>query len=102
MEKTDRAAVVAAGFDWSDLGTWGSVWDAADKDEAGNVVDRRRRRSSTPRGNYVSTDRPPIGVVGVDDLVVVASDDAVLVAPRAALRRGQGAGRRRQRASPRR
>ena len=34
------------------------------------------------RGNYVSTDRPLVGVVGLEDVVVVASDDAVLVAPR--------------------
>jgi len=33
-------------------------------------------------GNYVSSDRPTIGLVGVENLVVVASDDVVLVAPR--------------------
>jgi mannose-1-phosphate guanylyltransferase/mannose-6-phosphate isomerase len=30
----------------------------------------------------VSTDRPTIGIVGLHDIVVVASDDVVLVAPR--------------------
>jgi mannose-1-phosphate guanylyltransferase/mannose-6-phosphate isomerase len=82
MEKTDRAAVVAAGFDWSDIGTWSAVWDAASRDEAGNarsgdavIVDSR--------GTYVATTRPRVGVVGVDNIVVVASDDAVLVTSRA-------------------
>ncbi len=82
MEKTARAAVVEAAFDWSDLGTWGSVWEAADKDERQNVVKGEVTLVSAS-GNYVSSDRPTIGIVGVDDLVVVASDDVVLVAPRA-------------------
>jgi mannose-1-phosphate guanylyltransferase / mannose-6-phosphate isomerase len=81
MEKTDRAAVVAAEFDWSDLGTWHSVWDAADKDEAGNAVVGEAVLVGA-RGNFISTDRPLVGLVGVEDMVVVASDDAVLVAPR--------------------
>ena len=81
MEKTDRAAVVAAQFDWSDLGTWHSVWDAAEKDDAGNAVVGEAVIVGA-RGNFVSTDRPLVGLIGVDDLVVVASDDAILVAPR--------------------
>ncbi len=82
MEKTTRAAVIDAAFDWSDLGTWGSVWEAADKDEHRNVVQGEVTLVSA-FGNYVSSDRQTIGIVGVDDLIVVASDDTVLVAPRA-------------------
>ncbi len=81
MERTARAAVIDAGFDWSDLGTWGSVWEAADKDEQQNVTQGRVTLLSAS-GNYVSSDGTAIGLVGVDDLVVVASDDTVLVAPR--------------------
>lgn len=81
MEKTARAAVIEASFDWSDLGTWGSVWDAADKDDARNVVTGDVTLVSAS-GNYVSSDRPTIGLVGVDNLIVVASDDVVVVAPR--------------------
>ena len=81
MEKTDKAAVVEAQFDWSDLGTWSSVWDAADKDETGNAVFGEAVLVDA-RGSFVSSDRPMVGIIGVDDLIVVASDDAVLVAPR--------------------
>jgi mannose-6-phosphate isomerase-like protein (cupin superfamily) len=48
---------------------------------AGNVVEGAATLVSAS-GNYVSTDRPTIGIVGLDDIVVVASDDTVLVAPR--------------------
>ncbi|MCB1499350.1 MAG: mannose-1-phosphate guanylyltransferase/mannose-6-phosphate isomerase [Bauldia sp.] len=81
MEKTARAAVIDAAFDWSDLGTWDSVWAAVWKDAEGNAVQGDATLVAAS-GNFVSTDRPTIGLLGVDDLVVVASDDTVLVAPR--------------------
>jgi mannose-1-phosphate guanylyltransferase/mannose-6-phosphate isomerase len=81
MEKTGNAAVVATGFDWSDLGTWSSVWDAAGKDAAGNATVGDVVLVET-KGTYVDTDRPLVGVLGVSDLVVVVSDNQVLIAPR--------------------
>ena len=81
MEKTANAAVADARFDWSDLGTWGAVWDAGSRDAAGNVaIGDAVLVDATD--SYVSTSRPKVGVVGVSDVVVVATDDAVLVASR--------------------
>ncbi len=83
MEKTVNAAVADARFDWSDLGTWGAVWDADSRDAAGNVAVGDAVLVDT-KDSYVSTSRPKVGVVGVSDIVVVATDDAVLVASRKA------------------
>ena len=38
MEKTDRAAVVAGDFRWSDIGSWDALFDITPRDAAGNVV----------------------------------------------------------------
>ena len=38
MEKTDRAAVVAGDFRWSDIGSWDALFDITTPDAAGNVV----------------------------------------------------------------
>jgi mannose-1-phosphate guanylyltransferase/mannose-6-phosphate isomerase len=81
MERTDRAAVVTAHFDWSDVGTWGAVWEAADKDADGNVIMGDGYTVDT-RNAYVASDRDRVGVVGLDDAVVIASDGAVLVTTR--------------------
>jgi mannose-1-phosphate guanylyltransferase len=32
MERTDKAAVVPAAFDWSDLGAWDAIWGASPQD----------------------------------------------------------------------
>ena len=81
MEKTRLAAVVEAKFDWSDLGTWSAVWDAAGKDAAGNVA-AGDAVIVDAKNVYVSTDRDTVGVVGIDNVVVVAADGAVLVTTR--------------------
>ena len=82
MEKTKLAAVVEANFDWSDLGTWAAVWAAAEKDKDGNVVSGDVILIDS-KGGYVSTDRDRVGIVGIDNAVVVVGDGAVLVTSRA-------------------
>jgi mannose-1-phosphate guanylyltransferase/mannose-6-phosphate isomerase len=81
MEKTDRAAVVAADFDWSDVGTWSAVWDAGTKNADGNVI-VGDGYAVDARNAYIATDAYRIGVAGIDDAVVVASAGAVLVTTR--------------------
>ena len=78
MEKTRSAAVVAADFDWSDVGTWAAVWDAAAKDADGNVL-LGDVTAVDSRNTYVSSDRYRIGVAGLDEAVVVAAEGAILV-----------------------
>ena len=38
MEKTDRAAVVAGNFRWSDIGSWDAIFDIAERDKSGNAI----------------------------------------------------------------
>lgn len=82
MEKTKLAAVVPADFDWNDLGTWSSVWDESAKDEDGNIGTGNVTFLDA-KNNYVSSETDTVGVVGVDDLVVVSADGSLLVTTRA-------------------
>lgn len=86
MEKASPLRVVPASFGWSDLGSWESAWDLADKDELGNsrtehavFVDARNNlvvdHSSRARDKVVA-------LVGVENLCVVQTEDALLVIPR--------------------
>jgi mannose-1-phosphate guanylyltransferase/mannose-6-phosphate isomerase len=81
MEKTRVAAVVEAKFDWSDLGTWSAVWEAGRKDADGNLASGNVTFVDA-KDNYVSSETDTVGVVGVDDLVVVAADGSILVTTR--------------------
>jgi mannose-1-phosphate guanylyltransferase/mannose-6-phosphate isomerase len=81
MEKTDRAAVVAGNFRWSDIGSWDAIFDIAARDKAGNAVQGSVVTADAHNCVIHSLDRLT-AVVGVDDLVVVSTPDAVLVVPR--------------------
>jgi mannose-1-phosphate guanylyltransferase/mannose-6-phosphate isomerase len=79
MEKTTHAAVVAADFGWSDVGSWSALWELEPKDTHGNAVRGDVYLDGTS-GCYVRAEERLVAVVGARDLVVVETDDAVLVA----------------------
>ena len=82
MEKTDRAAVVAGDFRWSDIGSWDALFDITPPDAAGNVV-QGPAVTLDASGCVVHSDGRLVAAVGVKDLVVVSTSDAVMVVPRA-------------------
>ncbi|MFM9884851.1 MAG: mannose-1-phosphate guanylyltransferase/mannose-6-phosphate isomerase [Burkholderiales bacterium] len=79
MEKTSHASVVAASFDWNDIGSWSSLWETGAKDGAGNVK-RGDVYLDGASDCYVRSESRLIAAVGVKDLVIVETDDAILVA----------------------
>ena len=81
MERTDRAAVVAGRFRWSDIGSWDAVFDVADRDKSGNAIHGTVVTADT-RNCIIHSDDRLTAVLGARDLVVVSTPDAVLVMPR--------------------
>ena len=81
MEKTDRAAVVAGDFRWSDIGSWDALFDITPHDADGNVVQGPAVTLDTS-GCVLHSDGQLVTAIGVKDLVVVSTSDAVMVVPR--------------------
>ena len=79
MEKTKDAVVVPLDAGWSDVGSWTSLADISEKDEAGNSTLGDVLLQDT-RNTYVRSEKKLIATVGVEDLVITESDDAILVA----------------------
>lgn len=82
MEKTDAAAVIPVDIGWSDVGSWATLWQVADKDADGNVVrgDVHLRDSASC---YVRAESRMVSVLGMKNALIVETDDALLVADRA-------------------
>jgi mannose-1-phosphate guanylyltransferase/mannose-1-phosphate guanylyltransferase/mannose-6-phosphate isomerase len=78
MQATTRAAVVSAGFGWSDVGSWDSLWQIAEHDKQGNAV-RGDAFVSDTRNSYIRAESRFVAVIGLDNAVVVETADAVLV-----------------------
>jgi len=80
-EKTDHAVVVPANFGWSDVGSWSTIWEVAEKDDAGNASHGDAVIEDSARC-YVRSDGKLTAVLGLQDVVVVTTPDAVLVTHR--------------------
>jgi mannose-1-phosphate guanylyltransferase/mannose-6-phosphate isomerase len=76
-ERTARAAVVPADIGWSDVGSWGALWELGHKDPNGNVAVGDVLLEAA-RNCYVRSDGMVAAVVGLEDAVVVVTEDAVL------------------------
>jgi len=79
MERSDKVVVVPAGFDWSDIGSWGAV-------SALVAADAQNNRASgealfiDSHNNFVQSDGRMVATLGVDNLIVIDTADAVLIA----------------------
>lgn len=81
MEKTDRAAVFAVDYSWNDIGSWDAVHELLNPDANHNAV-QGRGVVMQGQNNLVHSDGILTALIGVDDLVVVATADAILVTKR--------------------
>lgn len=78
MENTDRAAMVPADMDWSDIGNWQALHAARVCDDQGNCVQGSAELVDC-RNVLVETDGPRVSVVGLENVIVVVDGDEVLV-----------------------
>jgi len=83
MEKASGLRVVPGAFGWNDVGSWAALPAVRPPDARGNVV-LGGATLIDGDGNIVVAEEgaPFVGVVGVRDLVVVATRDALLVVPK--------------------
>ncbi|MDB5178162.1 MAG: hypothetical protein JWN01_105 [Patescibacteria group bacterium] len=74
--------IVLLDFKWTDIGTWGSVYDFFSGDES-NYQDGRVVTVDSS-GLLVKTNNPNklVAVAGVEDLIIVDTDDILLVIPK--------------------
>ncbi len=81
MEKAERVAVVPVAMGWSDLGSWDALHAISERDADGNAHGGEVIAIDTTNC-LVRSDGVRIAMVGVSDLVVVASGNDILVLPR--------------------
>lgn len=83
MEKADNVYVVAATFDWNDLGTWGALHEKLDKDNDQNAVVRASTHLADSSGNMIFTESDKLVVIeGLNDYIVVEKETVLLIFPK--------------------
>ncbi len=82
MEGANKVAVIPAeGLDWSDVGSWDSLFDVIKGDQEGNIVMGGKHIGLETSNSlvYVTQEHRLIVTIGVEDLVVVDTGDVLLV-----------------------
>jgi len=80
IEKAKSLAVVAASFDWMDVGSFKDLHDVVPLDEWGNYCYGDNIHTIDVTNVYVRNEEDkPIAVIGLDNVVVVNTPDGILV-----------------------
>ena len=79
MEKTNKGIVLPLDAEWSDIGSWKSVWDNSKKDINGNVITGNVFSKKT-NNCYLLSQNKLLVSLGIKDQIVIDTDDVTLVA----------------------
>jgi len=79
MEHTKNGIVVPLDANWSDVGSWSSLWDIKTKDNNDNVSEGDVFLEDV-KNTYTYSSNRLVSVIGVSNLVIVDTQDALLVA----------------------
>ena len=84
MEKAENVYVMPADFGWSDLGTWASVYDLADKDYVGNAVIHPEKVMMYDSSNcMVNVPGDKLVILnGLHDYIVVEANNTLMICPK--------------------
>jgi mannose-1-phosphate guanylyltransferase len=80
MEKANNVYVLCADFGWSDLGTWGSLYENYNKDRCANAVSGKKVFLYDTKSCIVNMPKDKVAIIqGLDGYIVVESENTLLV-----------------------
>ena len=80
MEKANNVYVLISDFGWSDLGTWGSLYDFREKNEKMNTIVGNNVITYDTKNCIVNMPSGKLAVIqGLDDYIVVENDNILLI-----------------------
>ena len=80
MEKADNVHVLCADIGWTDLGTWGSLYEMSNKDEHDNVTLKCKTLFYESSENIVALPQGKLAVIeGLSGYLVAESDNVLLI-----------------------
>ena len=80
IEKANNVYVCCADFGWSDIGTWGSLYEHTQHDDNGNSLSGGQVVCSNVKNSIIRLDTKKRAVIeGLDNHIVVCDDDLLLI-----------------------
>lgn len=83
MEKADNVYVRCGDIGWSDVGTWGSLYQLSEKDECDNAKPAKSCFTYDTHNSIISLPKDKVAVInGLDNYIVVDTEDVLMICPR--------------------
>ena len=80
LEKESNISLILSSFDWSDLGTWGSLKDMVEKDKNGNSKNSKDVYFFNSNNCLIKSDPgKTVLIEGLDDYIVIDTKDKLMV-----------------------
>jgi mannose-1-phosphate guanylyltransferase len=80
MEKSKDVYVIPSDFGWSDLGTWGSLYQLSEKDENENALFNKNTLTYDSAKNLIRVPKDKLAVIeGLEGYIVVDEADSLLI-----------------------
>jgi mannose-1-phosphate guanylyltransferase/mannose-6-phosphate isomerase len=81
MERTEKAVVAPCDIGWADVGSWKELWRQGPRGHSENFVKGDVLLLET-ENSLIWSDGPTVSVIGVSDLIIIATAEHVLVLPK--------------------
>mgnify|MGYP001328771505 CR=1 FL=1 len=78
MEKTELGIVIPLDIEWSDVGSWDSIWNISKKDNSGNSI-VGNVLSDSIKNCYLRSENKLIVGIDIENIIAVETSDAVLI-----------------------
>lgn len=83
MEPSDNIYVYPVGFDWNDLGTWGSLHEKLAKDSNNNAVVNALTLFKNASDNIIRTDTNKVVIIdGIEHYIIVDTASVLMIYPK--------------------
>ena len=80
MERSAKVFVIPADFGWSDLGTWGSLYEHQKQDENQNGIIGDKVLTYHSTGNIIRVPKDKISVIeGLENYIVIDTEESLLI-----------------------
>ena len=83
MEKADNIYTIPSSFGWSDLGSWGALYEEMGKDQQGNVVSTEKAVLENVSNCLLRVPKDKLVILkDLDDFIVIDEEDVLLIYPK--------------------
>ena len=80
MEKTYAGFMIECDMEWSDLGSWNSIWHIMEKNEDNNVIQGNNITVDDTYNSYIKNNtRGNLAVLGLDNVIAIYHNEDVIL-----------------------